>query len=370
MIQVQTETISRVQLFVLLILFNIGSTLILNIGQEAKNNAWLAILLASFGGIIILIFHFRIMDFYPQMDLFQMLDLGLGKMLGRLIGSGYVFYFFLSASLSVRNIGELMVNTIFSRTPMEVFLFTMVLTSAYILYHGIEVLGRSAEIFIPYCIAFLVFIGLGLLFSGQLRVRYLDPFLGEGLRPVFLSIFPYHITLPFGEIVAFMVFIPKMAAQKKMMRWGIVAVIVSGAILCYSSLLQIMTLGPLKDRANFPLLSASNEISLLNFIERVDLLIVFIMLLGIIVRSTIFFYAGLKGLEHMFSIPYRRMILPLTLLIALSGLFIGETYIEYKDYGKKLSYVMLLFHFFFPILLFVRGYWLQHKKGGSKGEVF
>ncbi|NMD69055.1 endospore germination permease [Bacillus sp. DNRA2] len=370
MIQVQTESISRVQFFVLLILFNIGSTLILNIGQEAKNNAWLAILLASFGGVLILIFHFRMMDLYPQMHLYQILDSGFGKIIGRMIGSSYIFYFFLSAGLSVRNIGELMVNTILSRTPIEIFLITMVLTSAYILYLGVEVLGRSAEIFIPYCIAFLVFIGLSLLVSGQMRIRYLEPFLGDGMGPVLLAIFPYHITLPFGELVAFMVLIPKMAAQKKMMKWGMIAVIASGVILCCSSLVQIMTLGPLKERANFPLLSASNEISLLNFIERVDLLVVFIMLLGMIVRSTIFFYAGLKGLEHIFSIPYRSMLLPLAILVALSGLLIGETFIEYKNFGKKLSYAMLLFHFFFPILLFVRGYWVRHKKGETKSEVF
>lgn len=367
---VQTESISQIQLVVLIILFNSGSTIILNIGEEAKNNAWLAILLASWIGVAIMLFHFRIMNFYPGKHLYQMLDSGLGKILGHIVGMGYILYFFISAGLSVRNLGELMVNTIFPTTPIEVFMISMVLTSAYILYHGIEALGRSTEIFFPYFIVFLFFIGLGLLFSGQLLIRHLEPFLGDGIKPILEAIFPYHITLPFGELVAFMVFIPQMATKKKALKWGLVAVLLSGAILCYSSLLQILTLGPLKDRANFPLLSAANEISLLNFIERVDLLIVFLMFLGILVRATIFFYVGLKGLEHLFSIPYRNLLIPMTFIVALSGLLIGTTYIEYKDYGKKLSYVMLVFHYFFPLLLFVRGYWFQHKKGGSKYEVF
>ncbi|MEW8987566.1 MAG: endospore germination permease, partial [Bacillus sp. (in: firmicutes)] len=243
---VQTESISQIQLVVLIILFNSGSTIILNIGEEAKNNAWIAILIASWIGVFIMLFHFRIMNFFPQKNLYEMFDAGFGKLLGRIVGMGYILYFFLSAGLSVRNLGELMVNTIFPSTPIEVFMITMILTSVYIIYHGIEVLGRSAEIFFPYCIVFLLFIGMALLFSGQLLVRHLEPFLGDGLTPILRAIFPFHITLPFGEIVALMVFIPQMATQKKAVKWGIIAVLLSGAILCYSSLLQILTLGPLK----------------------------------------------------------------------------------------------------------------------------
>jgi spore germination protein KB len=177
--QVQTESISQIQLVVLIILFNSGSTIILNIGEEAKNNAWLAILLASWIGVAIMLFHFRIMNYYPGKHLYQMLDSGLGKILGHIVGMGYILYFFISAGLSVRNLGELMVNTIFPETPIEVFMISMVLTSAYILYHGIEVLGRSTEIFFPYFIVFLLLIGIGLLFSGQLLIRHLEPFLGD-----------------------------------------------------------------------------------------------------------------------------------------------------------------------------------------------
>lgn len=367
---VHKETISRLQLFILIILFDIGSTLILNTGQEARNNAWLAILIASWGGVGIFYFFIYLMSVYPQKDLFQIIVGGFGRLIGVMICAGYIFYFFINAGLSIRNIGELMVNTIFRQTPIHIFLITMVLTSAYILFLGIEVLARSAEIFIPYCLVFLLFVGFGLLFSNELSVHFLEPFLGDGIQPVLKAIFPYHMVLPFGEIVAFLVLIPNMESGKKVRAWGIWAVVVSGLILCYSSLLQIMTLGPIKERTSYPLLSAANEVKLLNFIERIDLLIVFIMLLGILVRSSIFFYAGLKGLEHLFKRSYRSFIFPIALIVAFSALLPANTYLEYVEFGKNFYSIQISFDFLIPVLLLLIGLWLKRKKGGKKSEIF
>lgn len=367
---VQKEIVSRLQLFVLIVLFNIGSTLILNIGKEAKNNAWIAILMAGGCGILIFLFNMYLTTLYSQKNLFEMAHEGFGKSLGRIISVGYIFYFFISAGLSLRNIGELMTNTIFGQTPIEIFIITLVFTCAYILFSGIEVLGRSTEIFFPYSLIFLGFIGLGLLFSNELHFYFLEPFLGDGIRPVLKAVFPFHLALPFGEIIAFLVLIPQMKSRKKVRVWGIWAIIFSSLILCYSSLLQTMTLGPIKERASYPLLSAVTEISLLKFIERMDLLIVFIMLLGILVKVSIFFYAGLKGLEHLFNRPYRTFVFPITTIIAFSALLPAETYLDYVKFGRALVFIQIPFQFLIPSLLLLIGIWIQRKKGGKNHEIF
>ena len=48
--------ISVIQLFALMFMFEIGTTLVINYGIEAQKDAWLAILLGMFGGVC-LIFH-------------------------------------------------------------------------------------------------------------------------------------------------------------------------------------------------------------------------------------------------------------------------------------------------------------------------
>ncbi|MEW8987565.1 MAG: GerAB/ArcD/ProY family transporter, partial [Bacillus sp. (in: firmicutes)] len=104
--------------------------------------------------------------------------------------------------------------------------------------------------------------------------------------------------------------------------------------LVYVSIIQIGVLGvSIRDRASFPLLTAAREISLLNFIERVDLIIVFTVMFGIIVKVSLFFYGGLIGMEHIFNIPYRKLVFPFSMQIAFYSILISPNMAEHIDEG-------------------------------------
>lgn len=366
------ENISLWQLFILIILFNLGSSIVVNIGAGAGNNSWIAILIACFAGLLLISIYFLILFRFPKLNLFEILEICFGKWLGKLLGIFYSTYFFLIASFVLRDFGELMISTIFEETPIEFITLTMILVILYILILGIEVLGRVAEIFIPYAVTFLIFVGIGISLSGELELKNLSPLLGEGLKPILQEVFRNLIHFPFGEFIAFMVIIPYVTRFNHTVKTGVSAYVLSGFILAYSAILQIATLGPIKNRTNFPLLAAAREISLLNFIERVDLLIVFIMMLGIVVKVAIFFYGGLKGLETIFQIPHRSFGFPIAMIVSLTSITIGKNFASYIYIGIEVIplYLQTTFQIGIPLLLLTIAFFKKKKRVVTKDESF
>lgn len=58
--------ISPYQLFVLILLFQLGSALLLPLGIDAKQNAWISILMAMIGGFFLFLIYHRIYLYYPD----------------------------------------------------------------------------------------------------------------------------------------------------------------------------------------------------------------------------------------------------------------------------------------------------------------
>jgi spore germination protein KB len=358
------EKISLSQLFIIIILSNLGSSIVVNIGVEAENNAWIAILIACFVGLFFVSIYFKLLKLFPNLNLYEILEICFGKWLGRLIGILYITYFFLISSFVLRDFGELMVTTIYSQTPIEFISLTMILLVLYILTLGIEVLARAAEIFFPYALLFLIFVGVGIAFSGMLNLENLFPILQDGMMQVIKPALTELIHFPFLEIIAFMVIIPSVSQFQKSTKVAYIAYIVSGLFLAYSSILQITSLGVIKNRVNFPLLSAARQISLLNFIERVDLLIVFIMMLGIIVKVSILFYGGLRGLESIFKIQYRSFGFPMAMIISLFSISIAEDYPTYIEKGIVVVtyYIQTFLHIVVPVILLLLALFKKKKR--------
>ncbi|MFC4322791.1 GerAB/ArcD/ProY family transporter [Litchfieldia salsa] len=370
MIPKLTEKISLWQLFILIFVFEMGSAVVVGIGNDAKQDAWIAILLSTGIGIAMIILYNFMLKKREGCNLFEILEFCFGKYVSKVFSILYIIYFFYIASRILRDFGELIVSTIFEITPIEILSITIMLVIVYMLYLGIEVLGRTSEIFLPYVFSFIVLVGFFILFSGEMEFDNLFPIMADGFGPVLKAIFPSLMTFPFGELITFMVIIPYVSNFKYANKVSIFSVAFSGFMLAFTSIILITTLGPeMKTRATFPLLSAAREISLLRFIERVDLVIVFVVMFGIIVKVSIFFFAGLKGLEHVFSIPYRMFIFPIGTIIAFTSITVSHNFAEHIEEGLVFVpfYLHIPFQYIFPMLILPILLWKTRRKDKKVG---
>lgn len=363
------EQISLWQLYIIIICFQIGSAALVGIGNDAKQDAWIAVMIATILGVGTILFYVFFLSKLPDKNLFEIFVFCFGKWVGKSLTFLYVIYFFYIAARVLRDFCELLVSSIFEYTPIEVIAISMMFIVIYMLQHGLEVLGRTSEIFFPYVITFIVTIGIAIFLSGGIEFKNLQPVLSEGFGPILKAVFPGLLTFPFGEAIAFTLIIPYVGKVKKVGKVTSAAVLTSGFLLTYGALVQITTLGAtLKERANFPLLSASREISLLNFIERVDLVIVFFVMFGIIVKVTVFFYGGLKGLELIVNKPFRTMTFSMGTIIAFLAVIISDNFIEHIEEGLIFVpfYLHLPFQFIIPFLMLPILLWKTRKKKQKK----
>jgi spore germination protein KB len=172
--------ISVIQLFAMIFMFELGSALVVSYGITAKKDAWLAILLGMCGGIILFFIYYFLFRQYPNLPLTGYARKIFGEYLGWIIGLLYVVFFLYDAARDLRDFGDLLLSSTLTETPLLAINIVLVLAICYVLYLGIEVLARTAEVFV----VILIFIGftgnLLLYFSGNVDIDNLQPFLENG----------------------------------------------------------------------------------------------------------------------------------------------------------------------------------------------
>lgn len=358
------EYLSAWQALILIMNFEIGSAVVVGIAVEAKQDAWIAIVIAIALGVLIVCGYSYLLSLAQGENLYSALNQGFGKWLGRAVTFLYTVYFLYLAARIIRDFCELVNIAILPYTPMEAIIFSFLIIMAYMVYKGIEVMGRTAEVFSPFALLFVLVISLLLWASGALHIDEFQPVLGDGIVPVLKAIFPELLTFPFGETISFLLVLPLLRNKKHARKVAVWGVMISGILLVVSAFVQIASLGyEARTRASFPLLSAAKNISIGDFFERVDALVVFVMMLGIVVKSSIFLFCGLKGIEHLTHRPYRHFTMPVSFLVALIAVLMSYNYAEHIEEGIKIvtMYVHVPMQFVVPTFL-LGMLWMKKKR--------
>ena len=366
------ENISLTQLFMLIFNFLLGSAIVVGVGKDAKQDAWIAILLTTLIGIGLMYFYCSFNRLLPNKNLFESMEYCLTRPVAILLSIGYIIYFLYTTTRVIRTFGEMITSAILPNTPIEVITFSIMIVIAYIIYLGLEVLARVAEIFTPYMVIFLTLIVIFLLTSGEMEFHNTEPILGDGIKPVLKVIFPSLVVFPFSELVVLTIILTSVTQLKKSKKVAFIAVFIAGTILAVTSLLMVITLGvDAFQYSNFPLLSTTRLISIGKFIERIDVLVVFIMTLGVIIKSAVFIYCSLKGLEYVFRIPYRYFSIPICMLLSVFSILVA---VNYADHLEKLKSILIFAFYIFmqliiPMMTLVILIWKTKKNNSVQNGV-
>jgi len=192
------EKIDKSQLASMIVLFEVGSSSLFQLGSEADRDSWIAVLTGAGVGVMLLGMFLFIWRRDPGKNLFGLLQTYFGKWAGTVLAAMYVLYFADESMRNVRDFGDLMILSVLPQTPIFVVMLVMVLLSAYAVFQGVEVLFRLAELFLPW-----VLLGYGLLLllffsSDLLNAQHLFPVLEHGFKPVWKAAFPAIAVFPFG----------------------------------------------------------------------------------------------------------------------------------------------------------------------------
>lgn len=343
--------INSFQLFALVFLFEMGSAILVGLASKASQDAWISILLGMAGGLVLFLIYHRLFTYYPDLPLTGYAQKITGKWVGRIIGLVYISYFIYLAARILRDFGELLTSTIYTRTPLFVITSLMILTILYGIYKGLEVLARVGELlfFLVYLMAIAG--GLLIVFSGLIHLDNLKPVLENGIMPVLKITITQTITFPFGEMIVFTMILPSLNEPKKAKKICLFAMILSGINITITSIINISTLGvDLFLRSPFPLLSVIQKIQLLNFIERLDVLFMLYLTIGGFMKIAVFYYAAVVGTVDLFKLSDpSKIVFPIGLLILFASGAIASNYSE--DIKEGLEIVPIYLHWPFQIII-------------------
>ena len=364
------ENISLTQLFVLIFNFLLGSSIVIGLGKDAMQNAWIAIFLMTFIGIGLMYLYYSINGLLPNKNLFEILEYCFTRPISILLSLGYVIYFLHATTRAIRTFGEMITTAILPNTPIEVITFSIVLVMAYILYLGIEVLARVSEIFTPYTVLFFILLLIFLL--PNIQFHNLQPILGDGIKPILKSMFPPMLLFPFGELIVFTVILTSVNKLRKGKKVSLIAVLTAGIFLVISTILVIITVGvDVFQYSNFPMLSAARLVSIGHFLERIDVIVVFIMTLGVITKVSVYIYCGLKGMEYIFRLPYRYFTVPISMLVSCFSILVT---VNYGDHLKTLKSPIIIYFYItmqliIPIMTIIILKWKTKKNNSAQNGV-
>lgn len=348
----QKEQITDKEAICLVWVFVMGSSLILGIGGEAKNDIWLAEIVGIIMFIPMMLVYSRILSLFPGKDLFDILNMTLGKVAGKIVAIIYIWYAFHLGGVVLRNFGEFINVVAMPETPMIVPLLCMggVCIAGVVL--GIEVLGRTTTYFLPALIFIMVLVEI-LVIPG-LNLNFIKPVFGNGLSPILMGGFQT-FSFPFAETVLFIGVFSALKTKKSPFRvyyWGIA---ISASIIMLVTLRNIAVLGSMLGSFKFPSYAAVSRISIGDFIQRIEVSVSIVFLYSVFIKSSVCLLVACKGIGKLLNLKdYRSIVIQTGLLMTYFSYIVYDNSMEMRYWAFKVyPYYTFPMQVVLPLIIWV-----------------
>lgn len=327
------ERITDKEAICLFIVFVLGSSLILGVGGDAKNDGWISGIVGIFMFLPMLFIYSRILSLFPGKDMFDILNLTMGSILGKLIGVLYIWYAFHLGALVLRNFGEFINIVAMPETPMFVPILAMGMLCIISVRLGIEVLGGTAAYFLP--LLFFILIVVQILAIPELHLSYIKPILGNGIIPVLKGGFAA-FSFPFAETVVFIGVFGSLKTKHSPLRVYLWGTLISSGIIVIVTFRNIAVLGNMLGSFYFPSYAAVSRISIGDFIQRIEVTVAIVFIFGVFVKSSICLLSVCRGIGNIFGLKdYRSIVIQTGLLMIYFAYTIYDNSMEMKYWAFK-----------------------------------
>lgn len=320
--------ISSGQMAQLFLFFMTGSSIVIvpapltNIGG---NGAWLSLLIAMTGGLLLLTGVLYVYKQAPERSLVEQSRALLGNAFTLALLTPFTCVMFWHVAGIVMEIGTFFKSTMLKETPTYAVNTLFFITIALTALAGIEAMATMAALLLALMFGFIIVV---LVLVGPLyHPEFLLPIFPDGLRPVLHASYIVY-GFPFAELIVFSVILPLVRAQDRS-RLGkrlYAALIVNAMTLIASVLCSIMVLGPLSGDLKYSLFQLARLIFIQEIIERIESVIGFSLIIGFYFKASILLLILLRTLKDLLKLQNERMIVfPVAFICLLLSL---TTYTE------------------------------------------
>lgn len=318
--------ISSVQLFLLLIITDTATAFLYapaGVAPLAGRDSWLSSsVVTSILGLAVALICIGLARRFPQQVLTEYLPQILGGIPGKILAGLYTAVFIQYTAVIV-NEGSAFIHVAFLReTPVVAIEIISALAAVYVAYLGIEVIARQNEIVWPFwTISILIIL---IMVAKEINPDNLRPFMENGIIPVIKG---GVVLSPFrGEVFLVLMLFPYLNQKEEIYKAAGYYLLVTSVL---SGLIAATIIGVFGDIVPtymvFPSYNLARYISVAQFLERIQILMVVMWIAGVIIKAAVFYHstaiaaASTLGLKN-----YRTALLPITAAtVVISRLFYG-----------------------------------------------
>ncbi|MWC26688.1 GerAB/ArcD/ProY family transporter [Paenibacillus sp. MMS18-CY102] len=299
--------IGTYSLFVMVMMFHIGSTPLFLLGTKAKQDSWLAVLLGAIIGLVMLAALLMLQRKQPDAGLVGLLRLTVGPWGAGMIGSLYAIYFAYQSMRNVRDFGELTSLSLLQNRPQWFIMLIIVGIAWYTVLQGNESFFRTTQLLFITTICSYVLLG-GLIIVTRLPdLHRVMPIMEMGVKPVIKAAVPDIVSFPFTQGVLFLVFWKEAANQSRVSRATYGGYIAAALFIVFMNVMIITVLGPLAPVTSMPLLEVVQLIRIANFLERLDVIVTLLLFMGLYIKLTAFYMGAALVLRELVNVRYWRL---------------------------------------------------------------
>lgn len=361
------ETISNKQGITILILFLLGSNVVLGVGGAAKKDMWLAVILGFIFVLPAIYIYARLLYLFPRKNLHEILSLVFGNFLGKIISLIYIWFSIHVGALYLSDFSNF-INTVgLPETPRIVPDLCFIFLCAFGVKLGIEVISRWSEFFFTIIIIILLII---FLFSTKnFRSENILPILNGGISPILSSAFSV-FAFPLSEAVIFTIIFSSLQNKNSYFKVYFSGVAIASLILLTVAFTNILVLGPYIFSLNYyPSYVTVGRISLGDFVQRLDILVSVGFLVSGFVSISLCILAASKGISNFFNFSdYKFIVYPVAILILNISYFVFNDPMEIQKYSKIDPYYKLLIAGILPIIILIFAEIKVHLKKSKKAN--
>jgi len=351
---IEKGKISSLQLLFLIAGFVQGSGLLIDFTVGiTEHQTWMVVLAGLAVTTPFFLSYVVLAKRFPGMNLVQINDMVYGRVLGKVISIYYIFFFLMTLSFNIRDVGELYITFLMPDTPFIFLLAVFTATCAYAVAKGIEVLARVSHLFVFTSI--FVIISTFILLINQMDFSNFLPFFEVPFMRIFQGI---HIVsvIPFGETIIFLVIMGYLNNTGHAVKNTFIGLLIGGLSLFIISVTDTAVLGRTQTIWTSPSFQSIRLIDIGTVLTRMDFLIGIAQTVLIFFKCSLFLYTLAVSVSQLFGLKsYLPVILPLAGIEVIVAATVFQSPVDHAMITQNtgIIYSVPLIYIFPPLSLMI-----------------
>lgn len=345
------DNICNKELIILIFNFYISTYLLFNMGGGAKQDAWIATIVAIIFSLPLMLIYGKIMNFYPKKNLFEILEVIFGKIIGTFLSIIIIIYLFVLSSFILRDFVDFVRITSMRNTPSLAIMILIGILSIYFLKQGIQCIVAWSKFFLRIIVIFFI-ITLAFLIP-YMNLEHLYPMFGMGIKEILKESFTL-ITFPFTEVFIFTTFFDCLVPDKKSKNIFFIGLLISSFAVIGFTISNILLLGgETYSKTYFSGYESMKRLRIQGEFQRMEIIVSTAFTIVQFLEMNFCVLGICKGIKNIFKLKNHKKIVSLIIIIVviMSKVF-SISIMDYQYFDQHYWPVIgLVIQIIFPIII-------------------